>query len=280
MCYGPYLLRATPSAAVVVDAKLVQNPPDINQNNVIVISKPTEVKTSVQKKVATAVTAVRAQESTAQQQSAGLTWSQVSKINCPTKASGESGQGSQVSALLPRIDRIAPETNRPHCYFDCVLPGRKNKDFRFVIRVRPDKAPAMSENFIRLCTGVKGFGYQGSRFFRCKPDDHIVLGDFEKNDGSGGRSAFEERTFLAEQCSIKDHKGAVRMRGIERTADGRCKVGSQFMVWVGDIDYKDYKFTLVFGEVTHGLKHLQEMSRIGMMYSGQEDIVIKRCGVL
>ena len=278
--------RATPSAPVVVDAKLVQNLPDINQNNVIVISKPTEVKTSVQKKVATAVTAVRAQESTAQQQSAGLTWSQVSKINCPTKASGESGQGSQVSALLPRIDRIAPETNRPHCYFDCVLPGRKNKDFRFVIRVRPDKAPAMSENFIRLCTGVKGFGYQGSRFFRCKPDDHIVLGDFEKNDGSGGRSAFEERTFLAEQCSIKDHKGAVRMRGIERTADGRCKVGSQFMVWVGDIDYKDYKFTLVFGEVTHGLKHLQEMSRIGMMYSGhetwllKEDIVIKRCGVL
>ena len=58
------------------------------------------------------------------------------------------------------------------------------------------------------------------------------------------------------------------------------------MVWVGDIDYKDYKFTLVFGEVTHGLKHLQEMSRIGMMYSGhetwllKEDIVIKRCGVL
>ena len=60
----------------------------------------------------------------------------------------------------------------------------------------------------------------------------------------------------------------------------------QFMVWVGDIEYKDYKFTLVFGEVTHGLKHLQEMSRIGMMYSGhetwllKEDIVIKRCGVL
>ena len=56
------------------------------------------------------------------------------------------------------------------------------------------------------------------------------------------------------------------------------------MVRVGDIEYKDYKFTLVFGEVTHGLKNLQEMSRIGMMYSGyelfKEDIVIKRCGVL
>ena len=60
----------------------------------------------------------------------------------------------------------------------------------------------------------------------------------------------------------------------------------QFMVWVGDIEYKDNKFSLVFGEVTHGLKHLQEMSRIGMMYSGhetwllKEDIIIKRCGVL
>ena len=64
----------------------------------------------------------------------------------------------------------------------------------------------------------------------------------------------------------------------------------QFMVWVGDIEYTDFKFrdkfTLVFGEVTHGLKHLQEMSRIGMMYSGhetwllKEDIIIKRCGVL
>ena len=66
------------------------------------------------------------------------------------------------------------------------------------------------------------------------------------------------------------------------------------MVWFGDIEFyeysKYYKFSLVFGEVTHGLKNLQEMSRIGMMYTGlysghetwllKEDIVIKRCGVL
>lgn len=28
------------------------------------------------------------------------------------------------------------------------------------------------------------------------------------------------------------------MKGLERTADGRCKVGSQFMIWVGDLEYK------------------------------------------
>ena len=91
------------------------------------------------------------------------------------------------------------------------------------------------------------------------------MGDFERNDGSGGRCALssgsDDRFFLAEQCPLKDHKGAVRMRGMERTPDGRCKVGSQFMVWVGDIDYKEYKYTLVFGEVTHGLNHLQDISR-------------------
>lgn len=210
----------------------------------------------------------------------GLTWSQVSKMNCPTKAGN-----SAAVALLPKPERLSPETNRPHCYFDC-HSVKNNKSFRFVIRVRPDKAPFMSENFIRLTLGKRGFGYKGSKFFRCKPDDHVVMGDFERNDGSGGRSAYTSRYFLAEQCPLKDHKGAVRMRGMERTADGRCKVGSQFMVWVGDIDYKEYRFTLVFGEVTQGLKYLQDISRIGMMYSGhetwllKEDVIITDCGVL
>jgi len=212
---------------------------------------------------------------------APLTWSEVSKINCPTKPEGK----DIPTSLLPRPERLYPETNRPHCYFDC-HSVRNKKTFRFVIRVRPDKAPYMSENFIHLCMGKRGFGYKGSKFFRCKPDDHVVMGDFERNDGSGGRSAFATRFFMAEQCPLKDHKGAVRMRGIERTADGRCKVGSQFMVWVGDIDYKEYKYTLVFGEVTHGLKHLQDISRIGMIYSGhetwllREDVIISDCGVL
>jgi hypothetical protein len=28
------------------------------------------------------------------------------------------------------------------------------------------------------------------------------------------------------------------MKGLERTADGRCRIGSQFMIWVGDLEYK------------------------------------------
>ena len=28
------------------------------------------------------------------------------------------------------------------------------------------------------------------------------------------------------------------MKGLERTPDGRCRIGSQFMIWVGDLEYK------------------------------------------
>ena len=96
----------------------------------------------------------------------------------------------------------------------------------------------------------------------------------------------DSKLFLAEHCSLRDKKGAVRMRGIERTPDGRCKVGSQFMIWVGDIEYKTYKYTLVFGEVTEGLEALQEMSRVGMVHAApdmwllKEEVVIMKCGVL
>ena len=37
------------------------------------------------------------------------------------------------------------------------------------------------------------------QIFRCLPDERIEGGDFEKNDGTGGHSAFTERNFLAEQ---------------------------------------------------------------------------------
>merc|ERR1712141_631770 len=136
-----------------------------------------------------------------------------------------------------------------------------------------------------LCTGKLGFGYKGSKVIRCKGDDpnhqKLLSQAFYNTDASFSN----ENCFLAEQCSLKDHKGAVRMRGLDRSLDGRCKVGSQFMIWVGDIEYKEYKYTLVFGEVTQGLKFIQEISRIGMFCNDttwllKDEVVITNCGVL
>ena len=37
------------------------------------------------------------------------------------------------------------------------------------------------------------------QIFRCAPNERVEGGDFEKNDGTGGHSAFQTRDFLAEQ---------------------------------------------------------------------------------
>ena len=77
-----------------------------------------------------------------------------------------------------------------------------------VFELRPDMAPKMADNFIKLCKGLPdGRGYKGSKIFRAKANDHILGGDFENDDGTGGHSAYEEKYFLAEhthagpQCS-------------------------------------------------------------------------------
>ena len=58
--------------------------------------------------------------------------------------------------------------------------------------------------------------------------------------------------------------------------DGRCKFGSQFMIWVGDLDYKEYRFTLVFGKVVEGFKQLVEVSRIKAMQRSPNSWILKQ----
>jgi len=162
---------------------------------------------------------------------------------------------------VPFPEKTIAQTNRPHCFFKVQVDN--DNAFRVVFELRPDMAPKMVDNFIQLCKGLPdGRGYAGSRIFRAKANDHVLGGDFENNDGTGGHSAYDEKYFLAEQCPLKDHKGAIRMKGLERTMDGRCRIGSQFMIWVGDLDYKEYRFTLVFGKIVEGFDKLQEVSRI------------------
>ena len=168
---------------------------------------------------------------------------------------------------IPFPEKTIAQTNRPHCYFKVQVDNET--PFRVVFELRPDMAPKMADNFVKLCkvrikivlhkrilflTCMKcslqglpdGRGYQGSRIFRAKANDHVLGGDFENDDGTGGHSAYEEKYFLAEQCPLKDQKGAIRMKGLERTIDGRCRVGSQFMIWVGDLEYKVIDKTFKF----------------------------------
>jgi len=176
---------------------------------------------------------------------------------------------------IPFPEKTIAQTNRPHCYFKVQVDNET--PFRVVFELRPDMAPKMADNFIKLCKGLPdGRGYKGSKIFRAKANDHILGGDFENDDGTGGHSAYEEKYFLAEQCPLKDHKGAIRMKGLERTMDGRCRIGSQFMIWVGDLEYKEYRFTLVFGKVVEGFDQLQEVSRIKAVQKSPTSWVLRQ----
>ena len=157
-------------------------------------------------------------------------------------------------------NKTVGETNRPHCYF--LIGVDQHPLFRVVFQLRPDMAPKMVDNFIKLCRGLKdGRGYRGSRIFSVKANKYVVGGDFENNDGTGSHGAGKERYFIADQTSMKDQKGTIRMKGVDGNGQ-KCKVGSQFMIWVGDVEDRNYKISLVFGKVVEGLEELTEVSRI------------------
>ena len=188
--------------------------------------------------------------------------------------------------LVPLNRRLLrrPDTDRPHCYLQVQV--EQETPFTVVLQLRPDVAPNMVRNFQTLCDGLPdGRGYRGSRIFRAKTD-YVAGGDYENNDGTGGLSSYTERHFVADQGKLPNRKGAIRMKCDEKTLDGRCKVSSQFMIWVGDGDTELYRFSLVFGKVVEGLEELVDVSRIRsrqghtLMWEMRKTVTVIDCGTL
>jgi len=172
------------------------------------------------------------------------------------------------------------------CFFDIAIDGKLSG--RIVFQLRPDVAPKMCVNFVALCTGELGYGYKGCKIFKAVADSHIIGGDFEYNNGSGGHSIYNNRSlFIAEVCGLRDEEGAVRMKGMgtdERTGGGL--VGSQFHIWVKDKDFKTYSRTLVIGKIIEGLELCRLISNFRSTPNAQgtyiinNEIVIQNCGKL
>ncbi|XP_067006586.1 uncharacterized protein [Anabrus simplex] len=178
----------------------------------------------------------------------------------------------------------SPPQNVPHnvrsgpyplYYFNIDVNG--SPQGRIVIEVRPDAAPKMAKNFGVLCTGEMGVSYKGCTVFQCWEGESVITGDFELNNGRGGRSIFEDGYFMPDDTKFPAVRGAVGMRRTQKRHDNLGMVGSQFRIILQEMR----GFTGIFGHVVEGLELVEKISTYGdQTGKPTKTIVITKCGKL
>ncbi|CAH1383219.1 uncharacterized protein [Tenebrio molitor] len=168
-----------------------------------------------------------------------------------------------------------PANMCPLYYFNIEVNGASLG--RIVIEVRADVAPKMAKNFGLLTTGEAGMGYKGCQIFQCWEGESVITGDFELNNGRGGRSIFEDSYFLPDDTKLMAVRGTVGMRRTQKRHDNLGMVGSQFRIILQEMR----GFTGIFGHVIEGLELVEKISTYGdTAGKPTKNILIAKCGKL